>query len=79
MSQQFLEMPDKDGFFGEYGGQFIPPELKVIMDQVVEIPGSVIPFGVEWYEAFDLGQDAVDLTDSGVSHFESPEITRVNE
>ena len=31
---QFLEMPDKDGFFGEYGGQIIPPELKAIMDEI---------------------------------------------
>ncbi|MCW8893300.1 MAG: tryptophan synthase subunit beta [Deltaproteobacteria bacterium] len=34
MSTQFLEMPDKDGFFGEYGGQIIPPELKAIMDDI---------------------------------------------
>ncbi|WP_456404898.1 tryptophan synthase subunit beta [Thiolapillus sp.] len=27
-------MPDKDGFFGEYGGQIIPPELKAIMDDI---------------------------------------------
>jgi len=31
---QLGEMPDKDGFFGEYGGQFIPPELITIMDQI---------------------------------------------
>ncbi|MBN1956820.1 MAG: tryptophan synthase subunit beta [Desulfuromonadales bacterium] len=31
---QFLEMPDKDGFFGEYGGQIIPPQLKAIMDDI---------------------------------------------
>ena len=34
MATQFLEMPDKDGFFGEYGGQIIPPELKAIMDEI---------------------------------------------
>lgn len=34
MAMQFLEMPDKDGFFGEYGGQIIPPELKAIMDDI---------------------------------------------
>ncbi|PLX96657.1 MAG: tryptophan synthase subunit beta [Desulfuromonas sp.] len=34
MTMQFLEMPDKDGFFGEYGGQIIPPELKAIMDEI---------------------------------------------
>lgn len=30
----FAPMPDKDGFFGEYGGQIIPPELKQIMDEI---------------------------------------------
>ena len=34
MTQQFLEMPDKNGYFGEYGGQIVPPELKTIMDQI---------------------------------------------
>ena len=29
-------MPDEDGFFGEYGGAFIPPELKTIMDEITE-------------------------------------------
>jgi tryptophan synthase beta chain len=27
-------MPDKDGYFGDYGGQIIPPELKVVMDEI---------------------------------------------
>jgi len=27
-------MPDEQGYFGEYGGQIIPPELKVIMDEI---------------------------------------------
>ena len=34
MATQFLEMPDNDGYFGEYGGQVIPPELKAIMDEI---------------------------------------------
>ncbi|RJX31337.1 MAG: tryptophan synthase subunit beta [Oxalobacter sp.] len=34
MTYPFLEMPDKDGYFGEYGGQIVPPELKAIMDQI---------------------------------------------
>ncbi len=35
MSQvQFAAMPDNEGFFGEYGGQIIPPELKKIMDDI---------------------------------------------
>lgn len=33
---KFLEMPDKEGFFGEYGGQIVPPELKAIMDEISE-------------------------------------------
>ncbi len=30
----FLPMPDENGFFGEYGGQHLPPELKAIMDDI---------------------------------------------
>ncbi|MFK5925369.1 MAG: tryptophan synthase subunit beta [Desulfuromusa sp.] len=31
---KFLEMPDNNGYFGEYGGQILPPELKAIMDDI---------------------------------------------
>ncbi|MFW2372094.1 MAG: tryptophan synthase subunit beta [Gammaproteobacteria bacterium] len=34
MTQEFLPMPDDNGYFGEYGGQIIPPELKAIMDEI---------------------------------------------
>ncbi len=27
-------LPDENGYFGEYGGQIIPPELKKIMDEI---------------------------------------------
>src|SRR5699024_351550 len=27
-------MPDADGWFGEYGGQLVPPELKAVMDDI---------------------------------------------
>jgi tryptophan synthase beta chain len=30
------KLPNDEGYFGEYGGSFIPPELQVIMDQVTE-------------------------------------------
>ncbi|HEB56600.1 MAG TPA: tryptophan synthase subunit beta [Gammaproteobacteria bacterium] len=30
----FLPMPDNSGFFGKYGGQQLPPELKAIMDDI---------------------------------------------
>jgi len=34
MSYDFAPMPDEKGYFGEYGGQVIPPELKLIMDDI---------------------------------------------
>jgi tryptophan synthase beta chain len=34
MSIDFAPMPDDKGYFGEYGGQVIPPELKQIMDDI---------------------------------------------
>lgn len=34
MSKQFLEMPNEKGYFGEYGGQIIPPPLIEIMNQI---------------------------------------------
>lgn len=34
MSIVFDEMPDSNGYFGEYGGQVIPPELKAVMDDI---------------------------------------------
>lgn len=33
-SFDFGPMPDQAGFFGEFGGQIIPPELKAIMDEI---------------------------------------------
>lgn len=29
-----IELPNQDGFFGVYGGQFIPPDLKQAMDDI---------------------------------------------
>jgi len=34
MSIDFAPMPDDKGYFGEYGGQIIPPELVQIMDDI---------------------------------------------
>ncbi len=34
MSVDFAPMPDEKGYFGEYGGQVIPPELKQVMDDI---------------------------------------------
>jgi tryptophan synthase beta chain len=38
---RFLEMPNSEGFFGEYGGQILPPELKQIMDDIDEAYNQV--------------------------------------
>jgi tryptophan synthase beta chain len=34
MSINFAPMPDKNGYFGEYGGQVLPPDLKQVMDDI---------------------------------------------
>lgn len=34
MKTTTIPMPDNKGYFGEYGGQIIPPELVVIMDEI---------------------------------------------
>ncbi len=34
MSIELGPMPDEQGYFGEFGGQIIPPELKAIMDDI---------------------------------------------
>ena len=28
------QLPDDKGFFGEYGGAFIPPQLQGVMDEI---------------------------------------------
>lgn len=34
MKKQYDINPDKNGYFGEYGGQIIPPQLKPIFDEI---------------------------------------------
>jgi len=34
MAFNFAEMPDEKGYFGEYGGQIIPPQLVEIMNEI---------------------------------------------
>lgn len=41
MSTEFLPMPDEKGYFGEYGGQIIPPDLITIMDQINDAYESI--------------------------------------
>jgi tryptophan synthase beta chain len=32
--KNYLDKPTKEGFFGKYGGQFVPPELKCALEEV---------------------------------------------
>ena len=34
MTKNLPPMPDAQGFFGPYGGQLVPPELKKCMDEI---------------------------------------------
>ena len=36
ISKKFDINPDKNGFFGAYGGQIIPPQLKPIFDEIAD-------------------------------------------
>lgn len=45
-------LPNNEGFFGEYGGSFIPPQLQEIMDNVTKQYNIAIqdPSFLEEYE-----------------------------
>ena len=36
-----IPMPDQDGYFGDYGGQIIPPQLKAVMDEITTAYESI--------------------------------------
>ena len=40
----FKTYPDENGYFGKYGGAYIPDELKKAMEEK-NLPGTVIYFG----------------------------------
>jgi tryptophan synthase beta chain len=31
-----VEMPDKTGYFGKYGGSFVPPQIQQVLDEIAE-------------------------------------------
>lgn len=37
----FKNYPTKDGFFGRYGGSYIPPELQAAMDEITEAYNTI--------------------------------------
>lgn len=41
MNNYFKTVPTKEGFFGEYGGSFIPPDLQVEMDKITDAYFSI--------------------------------------
>jgi len=59
MTMHAQEMPDKAGFFGEYGGQFVPPELKRVMDEINDAYDAVTATAVFQEELADLYADYV--------------------
>jgi tryptophan synthase beta chain len=34
ITKNYLNIPDEKGYFGKYGGQFVPPELKIALDEI---------------------------------------------
>ncbi|MCG8473683.1 MAG: tryptophan synthase subunit beta [Desulfobacterales bacterium] len=38
---QTLQMPNANGYFGEYGGSFVPPELQTILDEITEAYNAI--------------------------------------
>ncbi len=43
MVQEFagIQLPDTDGFFGEYGGSFVPPQLESILQEITEAYNAI--------------------------------------
>lgn len=59
MSFNFAPMPDEQGYFGEFGGQIIPPELKEIMDDINRAYMEVSQTEAFQQELADLNADYV--------------------
>jgi tryptophan synthase beta chain len=57
MSLDFAPMPDDKGYFGEYGGQVIPPELKQIMDDINDAYDEVVQTEAFQQELAELNAD----------------------
>jgi len=59
MNYEFAPMPDERGYFGEYGGQIIPPELKQIMDNINDAYDEVSQTTAFQRELAELNEDYV--------------------
>jgi tryptophan synthase beta chain len=59
MTYEFAPMPDQQGYFGEYGGQVIPPELKQIMNDINDAYDQVSQTEAFKQELAELNADYV--------------------
>jgi tryptophan synthase beta chain len=59
MTYEFAPMPNEQGYFGEYGGQVIPPELKQIMDDINDAYDQVSQTEAFKQELAELNADYV--------------------
>lgn len=41
MSSGSVEMPDKEGYFGAYGGSFVPPQIQEVLDEITAAYGQI--------------------------------------
>ena len=41
MHSESVEMPDTTGYFGEYGGSFVPPQIQKVLDEITEAYGKI--------------------------------------
>ena len=35
-TKDYQNVPNSEGFFGNYGGQFVPPQLQAVLDEVTQ-------------------------------------------
>jgi len=57
MSVDFAPMPDDKGYFGEYGGQVIPPDLIKVMDDINDAYDQVVRTDAFQQELAELNAD----------------------
>ncbi len=43
-----IQMPDDKGYFGEYGGSFVPPELQTVLDEILAIGPMIYHYVGHW-------------------------------
>ena len=59
MSLPSAPMPDEDGWFGEYGGQILPPDLKAVMNEITTAYLEIRQTAAFQQELRDLQRDYI--------------------